>query len=522
MNMLRTATVRGTVLAFVCIALAGALVLGGLAAYQASLSGTLADRLLSDVRATRAAGLVDMVHDGLLGVTRGAILAGIDGDTDAHKAIQSELTDMSKTMRESLDKVRAEADDDGDAMRQAVAEAKPVVERYLASAQAIVTMAAQDVAAAKALRPAFDADFRSLEDKLDKLSGLIEAKAEADVAERDAMYRQQGIALVVTLIATICTLMAFGLGFSRNLMRRLGAEPVQLGRFARHIAGGELYVDFDGHTPVPGSVAAAMMAMRDQLRDTVGAIRDGADNVATGSSQIASGNQDLATRTELQAGNLQQTAASMEQMTGSVHQTAEHAQAASQLASAASAVAQRGGEAVHRVVATMGEIQASSRKIADITSVIDGIAFQTNILALNAAVEAARAGEQGRGFAVVASEVRSLAQRSAGAAREIKSLIDSSVKTVETGNQLVADAGDTMRDIVSQVQRVHDLIHEITVATGEQNAGIGGMNLSVSELDRGTQQNAALVEESAAAARMLSDQASRLLQAVGNFKLAAG
>jgi methyl-accepting chemotaxis protein len=170
----------------------------------------------------------------------------------------------------------------------------------------------------------------------------------------------------------------------------------------------------------------------------------------------------------------------------------------------------------------MGEIQASSRKIADITSVIDGIAFQTNILALNAAVEAARAGEQGRGFAVVASEVRSLAQRSAGAAREIKSLIDSSVKTVETGNQLVADAGDTMRDIVSQVQRVHDLIHEITVATGEQNAGIGGMNLSVSELDRGTQQNAALVEESAAAARMLSDQASRLLQAVGNFKLAAG
>jgi methyl-accepting chemotaxis protein len=519
MNKLKNASVRFNILAFAGIAIVGALVLGGLAERQASLSGDLADRLLSDVRITRAVGTVDMMHDYVVGVTRGAILAGMDNDADAHKAVQADLLEASKTMRESLEKVATDAH--SAAISQLVAEAKPAVDGYLRSAQAILDAAQKDVAAAKALRPTFDAQFRELETRLDKLSGAIESMAEADVAHRDALYRQQAAARAATLVVTVLALAVFGLRFARSLTHRLGAEPVELSHFARQIASGELHAELAGNTPRPGSLAATMVDMRDQLRQTVGLIREGADSVAVGSSQIATGNQNLASRTELQATKLQQTATGMGELTDSLRQTADNAQAASQLASQASAVALRGGEAVHRVVATMSEIQASSHKIAEITSVIDGIAFQTNILALNAAVEAARAGEQGRGFAVVASEVRSLAQRSAGAAREIKTLIESSVQTVDTGNKLVADAGKTMQDIVSQVKRVHELINDITAATGHQNSGVGGMNQSVAELDRGTQQNASLVEESARAAHMLSDQASRLLLAVSKFQLAS-
>jgi methyl-accepting chemotaxis protein len=264
-----------------------------------------------------------------------------------------------------------------------------------------------------------------------------------------------------------------------------------------------------------------MLAMRDRLRDAVTTIRDGADHVAVGSAEIRRGNDDLAQRTENQASQLQQTASSMEQMNGGVQQTADHARAARELAASASEVATQGGDAVRRVVQTMSEIQTSSRRIAEIIGVIDGIAFQTNILALNAAVEAARAGEQGRGFAVVAGEVRSLAQRSAHAAREIKALIDSSVDRVEAGNLIVAEAGTTMDDLVVRVRRVHDLIGEISTAALEQTQGIGAVNSSVATLDSATQQNAALVEQSAAAANALESQAQRLAQSVAAFRLAA-
>jgi methyl-accepting chemotaxis protein len=327
--------------------------------------------------------------------------------------------------------------------------------------------------------------------------------------------------VAVLLLVTVCTLVLVGLRFAARLILRLGAEPARLRQFAQGIAGGALYTEFEGARPADGSVAATMIAMRDHLREAVAAIREGADSVATGSAQIASGNQDLADRTELQAGSLQQTAAGMAHMTDIVHQTAEHARAASDLAAGASSVAEHGGEAVQRVVQTMGDIQASSRRIADITNVIDGIAFQTNILALNAAVEAARAGEQGRGFAVVASEVRSLAQRSAVAAREIKDLIAVSVDKVEAGGRLAADAGATMGEIVVQVKRVNDLIAGISVAANEQTEGIGQVSQSVAALDQSTQQNSALVEESAAAAGMLKDQAARLADAVGAFRLQA-
>jgi methyl-accepting chemotaxis protein len=268
-----------------------------------------------------------------------------------------------------------------------------------------------------------------------------------------------------------------------------------------------------------GQLLQTLADMQNSLRQMVSGIRQTTESITTASTEIAAGNQDLSGRTEQTASSLQQTASSMEQLTGTVKQTADSARTANQLVSSASASAAKGGEVVSEVVATMDEITASSRKIADIIGVIDGIAFQTNILALNAAVEAARAGEQGRGFAVVAGEVRSLAQRSAEAAKEIKSLIGASVERVETGSKLVQDAGSTMAEIVASVKRVNDIIGEITAAASEQSNGIGQVNTAVTQLDQMTQQNASLVEESAAAAESLKDQAYKLADVVGRFKL---
>jgi methyl-accepting chemotaxis protein len=263
----------------------------------------------------------------------------------------------------------------------------------------------------------------------------------------------------------------------------------------------------------------ALSRMQDSLRTVVSQVHASSQIIQLASAEVASGNGDLSQRTENAAGSLQQTASSMEQLTATVRQSADAARQASELARSASSVAQHGGEAVAQVVATMDDINSSSRRIGDIIGTIDGIAFQTNILALNAAVEAARAGEQGRGFAVVASEVRSLAQRSAAAAREIKSLIGASVERVETGSRQVADAGRTMGDIVASVQRVNQIIGEISAAAADQSAGIGQVNGAVTQLDQSTQQNAALVEESAAAAESLREEAERLAQLVATFKL---
>jgi methyl-accepting chemotaxis protein len=301
--------------------------------------------------------------------------------------------------------------------------------------------------------------------------------------------------------------------------RAAATSSQQLGVLADALLGSNERVDFralDIETRDP-TIRHLVKALR-RVEASISQVRSSADSIGVAAAEIASGNLDLSQRTEQAASSLQQTSSSMEQLTGTVRQTADSARTANQLASSASTVAQRGGAVVSEVVATMEDINQSSRKIADIIGTIDGIAFQTNILALNAAVEAARAGEQGRGFAVVASEVRSLAQRSAAAAREIKSLIGASVDKVESGSRLVQDAGATMGEIVASVQRVSDVIGEISAAAAEQSSGIGQVNGAVSSLDRMTQQNAALVEQSAAAAESLKDQAARLTTLVATFQ----
>jgi methyl-accepting chemotaxis protein len=306
---------------------------------------------------------------------------------------------------------------------------------------------------------------------------------------------------------------------TRSITRPIG-RAVQV---AQTVAAGDLSSDIQVETTdETGQLLGALKEMNASLVRIVSQVRQGSDGIATASGQIATGNQDLSQRTEEQASNLQQTAASMEQLTGTVRASSDTARSASQMADSARRVAAEGGEMVERVVSTMAEIAQSSKKIAEITGVIDGIAFQTNILALNAAVEAARAGEQGRGFAVVASEVRALAQRSANAAREIKSLIGDSQGKVETGSALVGDAGRTMGEIVAQVRRVNDMLSEISAASAEQTTGLGQINNAVSQLDQVTQQNAALVEESAAAAESLKQQAARLAAAVSVFRTGGG
>jgi len=267
------------------------------------------------------------------------------------------------------------------------------------------------------------------------------------------------------------------------------------------------------------AIARSFNLFVDKMTSVLIEIRDSSESVKSAAAEISQGNQDLSARTEHAASSLEQTAASMEQIHGTVRQSAESASQANKLASTASQVASRGGQVVSEVVTTMEAISESSRKIADIIGVIDGIAFQTNILALNAAVEAARAGEQGRGFAVVAGEVRTLAQRSAQAAKEIKQLISDSVGKVTSGTQLVSNAGETMQEIVDSVQRVSNIIAEITIATSEQSTGIGQVNQAVTQLDQVTQQNAALVEESSAAADFLKEQSAKLAEVVGRFRL---
>jgi methyl-accepting chemotaxis protein len=359
------------------------------------------------------------------------------------------------------------------------------------------------------------------QDVMDEDTDLIRRQTAEDAAAAAAAYRSsRALMLALSLLALVAGVVASVL-IARRLLRQLGGEPETAAEIAGRIASGDLTVHVATRHGDKASMMVAMKTMRDSLVSIVGEVRHGTDNIAAATTQIASGNLDLSSRTEEQASALEETASSMEQLTSVVRTNDNNAREANALAAAASRVAQQGGAVVGEVVQTMGSISDSSKKIVDIIGVIDSIAFQTNILALNAAVEAARAGEQGRGFAVVASEVRNLAQRCASAAREIKDLIGASVQQVESGSQLVLKAGHTMDEVVSAVQRVSAMVEQISVAGREQSAGIEQINRAVSEMDGVTQQNAALVEEAAAAAESLQQQAERLSSVVGVFKVDA-
>ena len=474
------------------------------------------ERLAVNASAVRLHMQADMMHDALRSDVLASLIAAEEQvDAARQNEIKAELQEHVETFAESLKELgqlplRSE-------VKAGVARADPALRNYAEKAQEIHALAFKDLTAAKQARHGFDEAFKRLEDEMEALGDVIEntAQAELQAIARTAQITRWLLVGTALLAGVLLYLVANGMG------QRV-ARPV---RHAARVASS--VADFDLRQGVEPEgfgetrqLLEALASMQAGLCDLARTLTTSSEAVAAGSAEIAAGSSDLSQRTEQTAARLQQTASSMNGLTQAVHHNADTAREAAALVGDTAEVAARGGDAMGRVVTTMEEIRQASQRIADITSVIDGIAFQTNILALNAAVEAARAGEQGRGFAVVAGEVRSLAKRAADAAHEIKHLIDDSVAKVEAGSAQVAEAGHTMEAINSQVRKATDLMQGMDAASQAQRSGIEAVDLAVREVDALTQQNAAMVEESSAAAERLRQQADRLAEVVHRFKLA--
>lgn len=471
-----------------------------------------------------AVGAVRTAVDRRAIAARNMALVTTPSDFELEKAAEARAQqDVQADIKTLNDMVSADADTSGQT-RTLIDNINRIEQAYTPVAQKIVAFAVnnQREEAMKTINEECRPLLAALVKATDAYADYARTHADALVRASSQYYKTQRTILVSACILALAAAVLAGLFITRDLLRSLGAEPVTLGEVSRRVASGDLRAIPSAEIAPSGSVLASMGEMQTSLVRLIAEVQFAADSIATGSSQIASGNADLSSRTEKQAASLQETAASIEELTSTVVQNAENAQQASALSNSASAVADKGSVVVDQVVQTMREISASSVKIAEITGIIDGIAFQTNILALNAAVEAARAGEQGRGFAVVASEVRSLAQRSSGAAKEIKGLIEGAVQKIRDGSSLANEAGKTMSEVTQSVSRVTDIMGEIAAASNEQSRGIEQVNLAINQMDEVTQQNAALVEEAAAAAKSLESQGQHLSDAIAQFRLDGG
>jgi methyl-accepting chemotaxis protein len=507
-------SIKGKLAAFSVLALAMVLLAAAAGWWSIDRLSEVARSNLDAASAIKNQKQADMMHDAIRSDVMAGLLALAKQDPAAVQEAKQDLLRNVDEFDASLATLKTLPL--SDTVRSAVDLVMPGLNAYAQSGNQILAKALAGREPEAAELTGFQSAFEVLEQSMGDLGDQIESEAQAGLATTDRLtsmthYLLAGVAGVAAILLFLVSA-AFSSSIVNPILRAL--------KMAEAVASGDLTSkSVERNSDETGQLLLALQKMSDSLTNTVTQVRSATDSINTASAEIASGNQDLSARTEQAASNLEETAASMEQLTSTVRQSADSARQANQLAASAAEIAVRGGNVVGQVVTTMDEINASSKKISDIISVIDGIAFQTNILALNAAVEAARAGEQGRGFAVVAGEVRNLAQRSAEAAKEIKTLIGNSVDRVENGSRLVAEAGQTMSEIVGSVQRVSDIIGEITAASGEQSDGIGQVNVAVNQLDQMTQQNAALVEQSTAAAESLKDQAHRLAQVVQVFRL---